>query len=566
MGFIEEFKRQFTARRLLFYLIWHGVHAGLFVQGWYSQKSNEKLAILNLLTYSVWISRGAGLCLVFDGALIFLPVCRRTISFLRPKLTWLMPLDENVWFHRQVAYSMIFYSMVHTTAHYRNMYLVEATQVRPNTAVGIMYTEPGPLTGHIMLIIMVLMATTAHWRIRRQCFEAFWYTHQLAFFWAIAFYSHASGCFVRGALPGAEVRCMGYNGLYYEIFGGALYFLERLWREIAARRRTKITSVLLHPSGTVELRFQKPSFKYVPGQWLFLQVPEVSRFQWHPFTISSAPDEPYISLHMRQAGDFTRAVGQRLGATPKLAQQLDSMVKPGVKGQDARTTGFVDISTVRNIRLPTIRIDGPHGAPAEDVFKFQFAVLIGAGIGVTPFSSILKNIYFKYQRGELHRLRKVHFIWLNKEPASFGWFRDVLRGLEESIQEPDFLQMDMYLTGHLDTDTVMNVTLNSAKSQYDALTGLEAGTHFGRPDWKRDVFEPAKNTVNSYSEIECQNKSRKVGVFFCGPSDLGRELKNHCKESKTSNCSFEFYKEHCQYFNFSHLIWFGHKKQKVDVI
>lgn len=63
--------------------------------------------------------------------------------------------------------------------------------------------------------------------------------------------------------------------------------------------------------------------------------------------------------------------------------------------------------------LPRIRIDGPFGAPAQDVFKAEgaldsplprssrctnafatvVAILIGAGIGVTPFASVLKNIW-----------------------------------------------------------------------------------------------------------------------------------------------------------------------------
>lgn len=30
-----------------------------------------------------------------------------------------------------------------------------------------------------MLLIMLLMYTTAHKKIRQQCFEAFWYTHHL---------------------------------------------------------------------------------------------------------------------------------------------------------------------------------------------------------------------------------------------------------------------------------------------------------------------------------------------------------------------------------------------------
>ena len=33
--------------------------------------------------------------------------------------------------------------------------------------------------------------------------------------------------------------------------------------------------------------------------------------------------------------------------------------------------------------LPEVRIDGPFGAPAEDVFNVEVAVLIGAGIGTS---------------------------------------------------------------------------------------------------------------------------------------------------------------------------------------
>lgn len=35
----------------------------------------------------------------------------------------------------------------------------------------------------------------------------------------------------------------------------------------------------------MELRIIKPSFKYTAGQWLFLQIPEISKFQWHPVRI-----------------------------------------------------------------------------------------------------------------------------------------------------------------------------------------------------------------------------------------------------------------------------------------
>ena len=41
---------------------------------------------------------------------------------------------------------------------------------------------------------------------------------------------------------------------------------------------------------------------------------------------------------------------------------------------------FVEIDSTGRA-LPAVRIDGPYGAPAEDVFNVEVAVLIGAGIG-----------------------------------------------------------------------------------------------------------------------------------------------------------------------------------------
>ena len=43
---------------------------------------------------------------------------------------------------------------------------------------------------------------------------------------------------------------------------------------------------------------------------------------------------------------------------------------------------FVELDSGAGPRLlPAVRIDGPYGAPAEDVFNVEVAVLIGAGIG-----------------------------------------------------------------------------------------------------------------------------------------------------------------------------------------
>lgn len=41
---------------------------------------------------------------------------------------------------------------------------------------------------------------------------------------------------------------------------------------------------------------------------------------------------------------------------------------------------------------PKIYIDGPYGAACQDYSKYDVVVLIGLGIGATPFISILKDV------------------------------------------------------------------------------------------------------------------------------------------------------------------------------
>lgn len=43
-------------------------------------------------------------------------------------------------------------------------------------------------------------------------------------------------------------------------------------------------------------------------------------------------------------------------------------------------------------RFPRLLIDGPYGAPAQNYKKYDIMLLIGLGIGATPFISILKDL------------------------------------------------------------------------------------------------------------------------------------------------------------------------------
>ncbi|KAI1348449.1 cytochrome b-245 heavy chain subunit beta [Xylaria sp. FL0043] len=552
MGLVALIKKQFTASKLLFHFLFWGFHWGIFAFGWYKQESEPRLAALNSLKWSVWISRGAGLVLSFDTTFILLPVCRTIVRWIRPKIRFL-PLDENIWFHRQVAYAMLLFTLLHVAAHYVNFFNVEKTQVRPQTAIEIHYTQAGGITGHIMLFCMLLMYTTAHHRIRQQSFETFWYTHHLFIPFLLGMYTHAVGCFVRDTADPISPfagdmfwnHCIGYQGWRWELFAGGLYLIERLYREIRAVRPTKITRVVRHPYDVVEIQFEKPSFKYKAGQWLFLQVPSVSNYQWHPFTITSCPYDPYVSVHVRQVGDFTRALGDAVGAggaQAKLYEGVDPM-------------GMYEVALQNGQQMPSLRIDGPYGAPAEDVFDNEIAVLIGTGIGVTPWASILKNIWhLRNSPNPPTRLRRVEFIWVCKDTGSFEWFQTLLSSLESQSSEAaripgsngvEFLKIHTFLTQKLDIDTAQNIVLNSVGSDVDPLTELKARTNFGRPNFA-SIFEAMRNGILDRTYINGLEGSMQttVGVYFCGPSAAARDIQKAAKSATCREVRFRFWKEH----------------------
>jgi NADPH oxidase len=136
MAILGAAKHQLWGSKLVFNFLFHGGHIALFAFGWlvfpgisclvrshangderWKQFHDPRLAGLNTLTFSVWISRSAGLALSVDGAMILLPMCRNILRWVRPKVRFL-PLDESQWFHRQVAYSMLFWTIVHVCGHY----------------------------------------------------------------------------------------------------------------------------------------------------------------------------------------------------------------------------------------------------------------------------------------------------------------------------------------------------------------------------------------------------------------------------------------------------------------
>ncbi|KAJ7584805.1 NADPH oxidase isoform 2 [Mycena floridula] len=467
------------------------------------------------------IARTSALLCHVDVIYILLPVCRNFISFLRrTPLNDFIPFDKNITFHKATGWSLVIWSLVHTLAHIVNVINL-AIQSADNTGARVknfflLCVEAGPaVTGWIMWVALGAMAWTARESKRRENFERFWYTHHLFIVFFINWQFHGMFCMIK---PDRPPYCSFNNiGVFWRfwIVGGLLWIYERILREVRARHRTYISKVIQHPSNVMELQIKKDNTTVRAGDYIFINCPDVSYFQWHPFTLTSAPEEDYISVHIRVAGDFTTALSKAVGC--------DFGKKE--KDKSGGTVIGTDSNPPLNKTLPRVMVDGPFGSASEDFFKFEAVMLVGAGIGVTPFASILKSIWYRMNNfnavGKPTRLSKVYFTWVIRDYGAAEWFHSLLRAIEEQDTQ-NRIEINIYLTARIKEDDMNNIYVQDVGAEKDAITSLRAPTHYGRPNWDR-VF-------GSLTE---KHPDSDIGVFFCGPKVLSTTL--HTMSNKYSS-------------------------------
>jgi len=93
-------------------------------------------------------------------------------------------------------------------------------------------------------------------------------------------------------------------------FVGPVWIIEMVYRWIMSRfgqGRSIIKAGVILPSKVTNLIIERPSgFNFNAGDWVWVRIPAVSRTEWHPFTISSAPEvQGQFTLHIRGVGQWT---------------------------------------------------------------------------------------------------------------------------------------------------------------------------------------------------------------------------------------------------------------------
>ncbi|KAJ7342129.1 hypothetical protein JRQ81_009078 [Phrynocephalus forsythii] len=539
-------------------VLWLGINVFLFVDTyiWYEDADAYLYTRVMLGSTLAW-ARASATCLNFNCLLILLPVSRNLVSFLRGtsfccRRIFRRQLDKNITFHKMVAYGIAINATIHIIAHLVNIeryrlsqskqagelsyklsgigrspnesYLNPVKNYDTNTMGEILTTIAGT-TGFLITLSLILIMTSSTEIITRSFYEVFWYTHQLFIVFFIGLVIHGTGQLIRGQTTqsllrhnityckdhhlewGTSAQCplpqfSGKDPAAWKWVLGPLilYICERIIRFWRFQQQVIITKVVSHSSGVLELHMKKHGFKMEAGQYIFLQCPTLSQLEWHPFTLTSAPEDDYFSVHIRSVGDWTEALFSAFGAEEKTFKEP--------------------------WKLPRLAVDGPFGAAATDAFQYQISLCIAAGIGVTPFASILKSIWHKCCKLDTElRLEKVYFYWICRDPSAFEWFADLLCLLETQMAKKGkarFLSYHIFLTSW-DESQATHIALHDDE-KVDVITGLRQKTFYGRPNWD-----------NEFKHIAENHPSDSIGVFFCGPESISRNLHKMCNQYSSAD-------------------------------
>lgn len=447
-------------------------------------------AQLNLLGWGVVLSKTCAGVLYPTLALLVLASSRTLGTWLRRWRTCsrFVNWDLSQVFHIQMAIVAFVFTSLHIIGHLGGTY-VHLSRSPPGRAAATLHNFPierpvyrrvmttmPSITGILSVAILIVIGIFSLPRFRRKHYEVFQAVHLLVYPFIGLLMAHGTRGWLQAPMLG-----------YWLAAPTLLLLGERCVRIYHYFVQVDVEIVPQQSDVVMLILKRKKPWRIQPGQYVLICVPAISWLQWHPFTVSSF-SKGELRVHIRtSSGAWTKAIG--LGNFDK------------------------------------VMVDGPFGSPAEKFYGFDRTVVIGTGIGITPYIGVLSNKLL----ADPQRRRKsvsgqttqqaIDFHWVARDASVFSWFATLLNQVA-SIERG--LRISTYLTAkptgvmsHVfsvlidrGVDTVDKAGIQTAhESKTSPLTGLNNLTRFGRPDFGEILSKNEREMPNEFSGTvgECRS-------------------------------------------------------------
>jgi respiratory burst oxidase len=286
-------------------ILWSIIYAALCISSGFINRSLEGGRQYN----STKAARFFAGIIFFNLACIILFMCINTITLISTtSLKFYLPLNDIKHYHSVcgvvLAIAVIPHVLIHIFGDFSEIAAICARKPKKAyvTVAWLTFANLTGLTGVICLLlfcVMIIVPLIPYYRKKK--YEVFLHTHKLFYLAMVALFLHAN-------TPDTK----RYPAIIFLSFPLFLFLIELIIRLIRfCLNKTKISRVKQLNSGVVLLEIQKPKkFSFRCGQYSQINIPSISKWEWHPFTIASSPLDDNLYFYINPAGDWTKSLSK----------------------------------------------------------------------------------------------------------------------------------------------------------------------------------------------------------------------------------------------------------------
>jgi len=304
-------------------IIWISIYLSLnifvFIYKFYKTKNSDNGIIFGT---GLAVSKGMAHVCLLNSFLVLLPVLTSISRFLRKFdiLIYIIPFNNNIIFHKITGWNIFISGLIHTIFHlitYINKIIPMDKEIWEDT----MSYKNGFLSsgrdfnnfiisvpifsGIILLLLFIISIPFTFKYFKNKNINLFLYSHYLLFPVYFIF-----------------IIIHGYKG-YFEspsswkwvVFPCIIYIIEKLYKYFQKINVSGFNLIDYELNNNfIMLKISKDKYfnNYNPSMYIFLNIPEISKIEWHPFTIISHPESNYIKLYIENVGNWTNSLYESL--------------------------------------------------------------------------------------------------------------------------------------------------------------------------------------------------------------------------------------------------------------
>ncbi|EPX75234.1 ferric reductase transmembrane component [Schizosaccharomyces octosporus yFS286] len=382
-------------------------------------------------------------------------------------LMFLTSHEKLNYIHRRVSIFALLFGLIHGIG---NIGIAVADNARDSLAGG-MYP-----TGYAILTFTVVFGVSSISYIRKYCYEWFFILHHL--------------CSI-GLL--CTIWLHSENAAIYMKVCVSVYAFDRGLRILRSCLNFSTFRIFLLDDDLIYMRGRKPRslFFFLPwaaGNHIYLNIPTLSYWQLHPFTMLSSPGDDYVEMMVVVRTGFTKRLADRVykrGSIKQLSlskeeeeeeKKLDlsgSSDKSQLSEERSSSWSWCPVSMEMPSHQMTVLLDGPYG-PTTNLYKdYSNVLFLSSGVGITYTLPILKDI--ARCKSSALKVKRITFVWsCRSKPllvAIFNFLKELVKN-ETQIQ----LDITCHYTNSYSYKEIPDIQCVSGKNVF--LQVLDDRPHF----------------------------------------------------------------------------------------